>query len=249
DPNETQKLVDIISISTNYAALTLAAVYSIAWTQISVGLGIAKDIVVFFVRRPVPGLENKPGVIAIEENGVPYLMVPKKGRKAGQATTEMEKVIVYPNRTRIQQRFKIVYEALLECENPEEVVVVSHSQGTLIALESLRDGRLESQISEYVAPTLITMGSPTWHIYNYYFSSGFPIDVSVKDGIARWVNIFRIDDFVGTTVECVEPDGQETDAAPQWPDNISVQPRGHTGYWNDDDVRAHLVVHGFQELS
>ncbi|MCP5073397.1 MAG: hypothetical protein GY947_08905, partial [Rhodobacteraceae bacterium] len=188
DSNDTQKLVNLISTVTNYAALALAFVYSIAWNQISVGLGIAKDIVVYFVRRPVPGLENKPGVTKIEENGVQYLLVPKRVVKNGQASTQTEKIIVYPNRTRIQQRFKIVYEALLECEKPDEVVVVSHSQGTLIALESLRDGRLENQISGYVRPTLITMGSPTWHIYNYYFASDFPIDTTVRDGIARWVN-------------------------------------------------------------
>ncbi|MCP5076212.1 MAG: hypothetical protein GY947_23320, partial [Rhodobacteraceae bacterium] len=117
-----------------------------------------------------------------------------------------------------------------------------------IALESLRDGRLENQISGYVRPTLITMGSPTWHIYNYYFASDFPIDTTVRDGIARWVNIFRFDDFVGTTVNGAKIEPQKTDD-PQWPDNIAVQPRGHTGYWNDDAVRTHLITHGFQELA
>ncbi len=174
-------------------------------------------------------------------------MVPKKSADGSAPETEKEKVIVYPNRTRIQQRLEIVYKALLACENPDEVVVISHSQGTLIALETLRDGRLAGQVGDaYIKPTLVTMGLPTWHIYNYYFSSDFPIDGNIKKDVAKWINIFRFDDFVGTNVAALAGDSKsETD----WPLNIPVPPRGHTGYWVDDDVRPHLVNHALSEFS
>ena len=227
---------------TNYLALGFAAAYSVAWNKIAVGLGIAKDIVVYFVRRPEPGLEDRDDVSVDYENDVKYLLVPSKRKVDGREERYTKKVVVYPNRTRIQQRFDLVYKAMMESEAPDQVVVVSHSQGTLIALESLRNSRLRGKIGKsYIAPTLVTMGSPTTHIYQTYFGTVFPVDNTVRDGIRKWINIFRFDDFVGTRVD--GPDDE-------WPVNHGVPPGGHTGYWTDDEVRKYLTCKDtFSEVS
>jgi len=43
----------------------------------------------------------------------------------------------------------------------------------------------------------------------------------------EWINIFRIDDFVGTDVR---------EADKSWPENIAVDAGGYTGYWTDKQV-------------
>jgi hypothetical protein len=43
-----------------------------------------------------------------------------------------------------------------------------------------------------------------------------------------WHNIYRIDDFVGTKIEA------------DWVNNIPVNAGGHTNYWSDKEVLAHI---------
>ena len=90
------------------------------------------------------------------------------------------------------------------------------------------------------------MGSPYTHLYGHYFPSSFrsveeranlkkanPADLK-KGGLLRaWLNIFRIDDFVGTHISKGE-----------WPAEFPVFPNGHTNYWVDrgvvDELRKFL---------
>ncbi|WP_431205849.1 hypothetical protein ACQ86E_13865 [Bradyrhizobium betae] len=47
-----------------------------------------------------------------------------------------------------------------------------------------------------------------------------------EDGLLRaWLNIFRIDDFVGTHI-----------SGGVWPAEFPVAPNGHTNYWIDRGV-------------
>ena len=67
--------------------------------------------------------------------------------------------------------------ALIRDEAPDEIVIVSHSQGTMIALDVIEargaagctapDGRT-------LPLKLVTMGSPYIHLYTQYFPSLFP---------------------------------------------------------------------------
>ena len=78
---------------------------------------------------------------------------------------------------------------------------------------------------------LVTMGSPYTHLYGHYFPSSFPsvekrANLNKKGGLLRaWLNIFRIDDFVGTHI-----------SKGGWPDEFPVVPNGHTNYWVDRGV-------------
>ncbi len=197
----------------------LVFAYTYFRSYLAMGIGIAKDIVVYFVRRPAPRVADVRGLN------------------------------VHPLRNRIQDRLVDTLILLLRSEQPEEVVIVSHSQGTVISVEALRGGRLRAQMqAEGLKPCnidLVTMGSPTSHLYGFYFSKEFDLKSTeaskdVTDGIASWVNIYRVDDFVGTEVEGPTPD---------FPVNEWVPAKGHTGYWTDDSVLRHLKRHTFPEFS
>ena len=78
---------------------------------------------------------------------------------------------------------------------------------------------------------LVTMGSPYTHLYGHYFPSSFPSGRRsariLKEGglLHAWLNIFRIDDFVGTHI-----------SKGGWPEEFPVFPNGHTNYWVDRGV-------------
>lgn len=193
--------------------------YTYFRSYLAMGIGIAKDIVVYFVRRPAPRV------------------------------TDLRGLNVHPLRNRIQDRLVDTLILLIRSEHPDEVVIVSHSQGTVMSVEALRGGRLRARMqAEGVSPcdiNLVTMGSPTSHLYGFYFTKDFDLKSTdpskdVKDGIASWVNIYRVDDFVGTEVEGPTPD---------FPVNEWVPAKGHTGYWTDDSVLRDLKRHTFPEFS
>jgi hypothetical protein len=50
------------------------------------------------------------------------------------------------------------------------------------------------------------------------------------------VNIFRIDDFVGTHIDVPRPAATGNGAPPVWPEERPVAPNGHTLYWVDENV-------------
>ena len=87
-----------------------------------------------------------------------------------------------------------------------ELVVASHSQGTMVAIETLNDPDMGWLNNSFRRITLATMGSPFNHMYQHYFRLCYPmLDQPFWSAIRRrvdcWVNIFRVDDYVGTQIE------------------------------------------------
>ena len=155
----------------------------------------------------------------------------------GQAPDER----VFPLRARMHHRFHQVLEVMLKSERPDDVIILAHSQGTVLAIQALR-GEECSQLLEEAGigkPVLVTMGSPFSHIYHHYFGSKFSIPHELRAKLSQWINIYRIDDFVGTVIG--EPQGD-------WPDNRHVAACGHTGYWADEHVHAILSEAVLKEL-
>ncbi len=143
-------------------------------------------------------------------------------------------------RDRIQNRLRVFMATFLANETPDELVIISHSQGTVIVLDVLRsDGAAwRRQLGNL---SLVTMGSPATHLYTHYFPTSFPdyaTDPALQPRSAggqvldAWTNIFRVDDFVGTHVA--------TDPNAAWPREIPVPANGHTNYWIDRNVMAML---------
>lgn len=143
-------------------------------------------------------------------------------------------------RERIERRFIAVARAMVARHLPDEVVVVAHSQGTVVALDVLRHKKIPELIGRGAPWTLITMGSPFTHVYGHYFPRQFVVPGRVRTGLANWINIFRINDFVGTHIR------KQNDARKgSWPEEHAVGARGHTNYWTDREVRPILRRHLF----
>lgn len=159
---------------------------------VSAALGIARDISVYSART-----------LAYSPDG-----------KEGRST--------YAVRERIKARFHAVHAHLARQYPHDRLIVIAHSQGTVIAAQSLQEA---GDLPEHTC--LITMGSPLTHIYGQYFAKGFDLN-DLPARLERWINIYRCDDFVGTEVALT---GGKVE-------NHRVPPAGHTGYWTDRNVWA-----------
>lgn len=157
---------------------------------VSAALGVARDISVYSART------------------LAYTPTGPEGRSS------------YAARQRIKARFRRVHDHLSQQYPHDRLIVIAHSQGTVIAAQSLQEGDFGA------LPTyLVTLGSPLTHIYAQYFTRGFEM-ADLRHRLRRWINIYRCDDFVGTQITL--PD------APV--ENHRVPPAGHTGYWTDRHV-------------
>lgn len=126
----------------------------------------------------------------------------------------------YPVRNDMLHRFDLVLTYLRgQMPDATRLIVISHSQGTVIATTALAT---QDDLPDQVH--LITMGSPVGHIYQQYFPIGFPLEM-LPGKLDHWMNIYRGDDFVGTTINSIA--GVE---------NIRVNSGGHLNYWTDAEV-------------
>jgi hypothetical protein len=162
-------------------------------------------------------------------------------------TTFESGTLFFSRRDAILSRFKrILAHYRDELPNRPELVIVSHSQGTMIAVESLNDPDLGWLGNCFSSVTLVTMGSPLKHLYQHYFQHFYPrlnqpFWSQLRKRTDRWVNIYRIDDYVGREIDF--PEAFQTphfercaDAGKIQYANFMVGPRGHQGYWEDVEV-------------
>ncbi|MEM7456854.1 MAG: hypothetical protein AAF456_21095 [Planctomycetota bacterium] len=131
-----------------------------------------------------------------------------------------------------------------------ELVIIAHSQGTMFAIEALNDPELGWLKNCFRSTTLVTMGSPFKHLYQHYFGHIFPsLDKpfwsDIRKQADRWINLYRIDDYVGREIDFPRNDGWcETEMLGNGLDSVTVNPkceyrnyrlgpRGHMSYWTD----------------
>ena len=141
------------------------------------------------------------------------------------------------------------------CSHHPELIVISHSQGTMVAIEVLNDEEVAWLNNSFSSVTLVTMGSPLKHMYQHYFGHCYPkLDQpfwsSLRRRIDRWVNICRVDDFVGVDLDFPDQGAEQQGASaaiftPTLYSNHAVGPRGHTSYWSDREVLRILSRHLF----
>lgn len=139
-------------------------------------------------------------------------------------------------------RFRNIVELAMRSAPGSPLTILAHSQGTMIALEALgvitidRTDRASSERRVSAAPAdkvrLITMGCPLTDLYLHYFPGKYRIATVGESLVDEWINVYRADDFVGTSVATADP---------AYPRNVKVGPRGHTNYWIDREVLARLV--------
>lgn len=149
----------------------------------------------------------------------------------------------YPAWQAVVGRLQDVLDSAVKDSAAGHVVVVAHSQGTTAAMHALGlmtvhdaasdEHRVRSWSKDNVKVDLVTMGCPVSDLYQHYLAGRYEPSLA-RDGVVhRWINIYRRDDFIGTTVRYGERD---------WPSNLPVDPRGHTDYWRDRDVVRHIVA-------
>jgi hypothetical protein len=143
----------------------------------------------------------------------------------------------------IRGKFNEVVRHLAREVQFDRLVVLAHSQGTVLAIEELtasRFGQPEGWL-EGKDVRLVTLGSPMANLYQEYFPSTFPGWEDARwDRLARrvrrWLNIYRLDDYVGTTLGTNEHDRQRLNVR-----EACVGDGGHLHYWSDERVIREIV--------
>lgn len=155
----------------------------------------------------------------------------------------------FPIRERIDARLVNAVERLITDNDKPHLVIISHSQGTVITLDTLfgwegnegiwmspAEGWSKSLSESVSSLTILTFGSPLTHIYQRYFPLSYP-DFShtmaakaASDPRVKWFNTYRIDDYIGTYIE---------NSVSGFPTNVPAPIGGHTKYWTRD-VFEHL---------
>ena len=106
----------------------------------------------------------------------------------------------------------------------DRLVVVAHSQGTVIAVDALRSPASRHEMD------LLTMGSPLRSLYKWFFPVEFwDLVAQARPNVTSWVNLYRADDYVGRTLR-LRRRGTDKQIAGQ----------GHEHYWTDASVLHEL---------
>ncbi len=187
------------------------------------GLGIFLDVINYF--RPLPEQDYGHVLPAYDE-------------------------LSFDVRTQILQRFKQVTSHFGRQSGEKQVdrlVLITHSQGTVLALDFLQNPSFNTALSRFKKVQLVTMGSPFCHIYGYYFPGihnqcmAFDREQETDKPLGNWLNIYRTDDYIGTHIQINDPI-----AAPSHvglPKNVEIGPGAHTGYFQD--ARVIPRIHAF----
>ncbi|MEO1330483.1 MAG: hypothetical protein AAFW46_12540 [Pseudomonadota bacterium] len=139
-------------------------------------------------------------------------------------------------RDRIGDRFAQLVQHLEAKERVNALMLVAHSQGTVIAHDFLREGAGGSKSLSLSSPAdVITLGSPLRHIYAHYFAdyAGFEEGLDrIGPGVRSWTNFFRVDDAIGTRLSAGPVGFVEERALP---------PGGHANYWSEQEVSGRIL--------
>ena len=121
-------------------------------------------------------------------------------------------------------QLRSVIEGQLPPRTP--VVVVAHSQGSVIALHALLDSRTDA--------TFLTVGSPLGTLYEKFFPAHFDTSLTRRliDRLPVWSNLWRVTDPVGGPI----------DDAVDLPEMEDPRSRIHGGYWYRDEEVYHRTL-------
>jgi len=167
-----------------------------------------------------------------------------------QETTFASGSLFFSRRDMIHCRIKKILVYYRErLRHRPELVIISHSQGTMVAVEILNDPEMAWLGSSFSKTSLVTMGSPLTYLYQHYFGHLYPslhepFWDDLRQRVDRWLNLFRIDDFVGQEVDfpvqtiTKTPQSWMTEFSSSIPESSShpLGCRGHVNYWQDEEA-------------
>jgi hypothetical protein len=155
-------------------------------------------------------------------NATHYLL-PKRKNKRGK----------HPRQERIEQRLDELMRHM-DGERCQQLVLVAHSQGTVILHDYLRSKQDEKTLEGAARNTaridIVTCGSPLAHFYQHYFPAYASVTMSAEKlnpKLKSWSNFYRIDDPIGAKVAVVS-DG--------FIRNVALRGGGHMDYWKEPEV-------------
>ena len=141
-----------------------------------------------------------------------------------------------PRRDRINTRLITLLDHFVKPQQFDDVIFVAHSQGSVIAYDYLLKHEARYLGLGNARLWLLTFGSPLGTIYQTYFDEyqqPYPVPHALAARLQRWINLYRVDDYIGGTV------------AP--PPGLSVVnrilppgPHMHTNYWAETALAAAL---------
>lgn len=160
----------------------------------------------------------------------------------------------FPIRKKIADRLDETLEFLLAPKDAPHLVVICHSQGTVIALDKLLGyqkyvdhggwpvrrreqvwvpGLWQSRLKNEVASlTILTFGSPITHLYQHYFSTLYPslaeypdVVASAQDRIEGRLRWYNCYRIDDYVGTFIEP------SVPGFPFNVPMPVGGHNSYW------------------
>ncbi|MEQ1717459.1 MAG: hypothetical protein ABL907_16025 [Hyphomicrobium sp.] len=193
-------LLTVTAIAASIVSLTIGP-------RITNVVHIARDLIDHHYR---PGLESAPSFLK----------------------RRMRKDELLPRRDRIRARLIKVLEEHIKPGGFDDVIFVAHSQGSVIAYDYIRDHGPGYPELGGARPSLLTFGSPIGTIYQTYFceyQKDAPVSDGMRNGLKAWVNLYRVDDYIGGRIE--PPDGVSIQ-------NIAMKSskHRHTEYWIEDKL-------------
>lgn len=147
----------------------------------------------------------------------------------------------YPRRNRIEHRLDTLMKDVVSRQRYDRLLFVAHSQGTVILYDYFRSQRDEASIDGVKRIDMLTLAAPLTHLYRYYFEH---YDQIVGPGhlnpkLASWINIWRLDDPIGSRVDTVDEGFIENEVLVD-PDSRPSR-GGHLNYWREVRVREAIL--------
>lgn len=136
-----------------------------------------------------------------------------------------------PRRTRLQNRLQVLLDRHFRDAGCSEIVFLAHSQGSVVIYDYLRRAGGNPELGG-AAASFISCGSPLGTIYQTYFyeyGQGNPSREGRSINARRWVNLYRVDDYIGGAV--TGPEDIEFS-------NVILAPgqHRHMYYWSENAV-------------
>ena len=118
-----------------------------------------------------------------------------------------------------QAKVADVIKSLKQNKPNNKVIVLAHSQGTVIAIDALGSAAVPGC-------DLITLGSPIESLYHRFLANSLENRPSKQVFPKNWWNLYRNDDYIAGPVNLRAVENSEIGAG------------GHTGYWSEPAVIA-----------
>ncbi|MDX2307939.1 MAG: hypothetical protein NW216_06865 [Hyphomicrobium sp.] len=176
------------------------------------------------------------GILRIVRDIVDHQYEPRLPFSRANEHDPSRQALRHPRRERVAARLEVLLNEIVVREKCDRLVLVAHSQGSVILYDYLRAHRNDPVFRDVREIDILTLGSPLSYIYRHYFETydraagGF--DVVGRDRIT-WTNMWRIDDPIGNRIV-----GEKAGVVA----NVPLRPGGHLDYWKDTGVQEAILA-------